>query len=259
MTLMTIKSLYMVVIIYKSITNKTTNFSGALIEQNDNCVSIYFYINNFGKLQTSKPRINNISDDNMLSIIKENNETSAKNNEADILQTPVGSASSYRLTALDVIEVEVFQEPELSKKFKVSSQGTINYPLLGSVSVTNLTVMETEAKITKLLGENYLVDPRVNVIISSTASRRVNIFGEVKQPGTFSISTDEPFTLLATLSKAGGFTDIADIKKVRIVRRKLGEEEIIRINVNDLINGRKGIKDIPLMNGDIITVPETWL
>ena len=209
--------------------------------------------------RTSKSRLNNISDEEMLSIIQGGNETSITNNVTEILPPPFNSSDSYRLTALDVIDIEVFQEPELSKKFKVSPQGTINYPLLGAVSVTNLTVMETEAKITKLLGENYLVDPRVNVIVSSTASRRVNIFGEVKKPGTFSISPDEPFTLLATLSKAGGFTDIADIKRVRIVRRKFGEEEIIKVNVNDVINGKKGIKDIPLENGDIITVPETWL
>jgi len=209
--------------------------------------------------KSSKSRLNNISEEEMLSIINGNNQTSATNNVADILPEQFNSSDSYRLTALDVIDVEVFQEPELSKKFKVSPQGTINFPLLGSVSVTNLTVMETETKLTNLLAENYLVDPRVNVIVSSTASRRVNIFGEVKKPGTFSISPDEPFTLLASLSKAGGFTDIADIRKVKIVRRKLGKEEIININVRDLIQGKRGIKDIPLENGDIITVPETWL
>lgn len=213
----------------------------------------------FSGCKTSEPRINNLSDESILAIIEEKNETSKTNHDKDNLPPPVGSLVSYRLTALDVIEVEVFQEPELSKKFKVSAQGTINYPLLGAVSVTNLTILETEAKISKLLEENYLVEPRVNVIVSSTASRRVNIFGEVKKPGTFSISTDEPFTLLATLSKAGGFTDIADIKKIRIVRQNSDKEEIIKINVYDLINGRKGIKDIPLINGDIITVPETWL
>jgi polysaccharide export outer membrane protein len=210
----------------------------------------------FTGCRTAGPRLNKISDKKILKILETDNKTKAEILENEKAKT---SAGSYRLTALDVIEVEVFQEPELSKKFKISPQGSINYPLLGAVIVTNLTVMEAEAKITKLLGENYLVDPRVNVIVSSTASRRVNIFGEVKRPGTFSISTDEPFTLLATLSKAGGFTDIADIKKVRIVRRTAGEEEIIKINVNDVINGRKGIQDIPLHNGDIITVPETWL
>jgi protein involved in polysaccharide export with SLBB domain len=197
--------------------------------------------------RTSKPaRINNMSEAELLDIVKQED-----------LKTTEGR--TYRLTSLDVIEVEVFQEPELSKKFKISPLGTINYPLLGAVSVENLTVSEAEAKITKLLAENYLVDPRVNVIVSSTANRRVNIFGEVKKPGTFSISTDEPFSLLATLSKAGGFTDIADIKKVRIVRRQSGEETIIKVNVADLINGKNDEKDIPLMNGDIITVPETWL
>ena len=187
-----------------------------------------------------------MSEEELLNIVKQED-----------LKTTEGR--TYRLTSLDVIDVEVFQEPELSKKFKISPLGTINYPLLGAVSVESLTVSEAETKITKLLEENYLVDPRVNVIVSSTANRRVNIFGEVKKPGTFSISTDEPFSLLATLSKAGGFTDIADIKKVRIVRRQSGEEKIIKVNVADLINGKNGEKDIPLMNGDIITVPETWL
>ncbi len=209
--------------------------------------------------KSSTSRLNNISEEEILSILNAENKTSSTNNVTDILPLQFNSSDSYRLTALDVIDVEVFQEPELSKKFKVSPQGSINFPLLGSVSVTNLTVMETEAKLTKLLEENYLVDPRVNVIVSSTASRRVNIFGEVKKPGTYSISPDEPFTLLASLSKAGGFTNIADIRKVRIVRRKLGQEEIININVRDLIQGKRGIKDLPLENGDIITVPETWL
>lgn len=224
------------------------------------CILSIIIFTIFTGCKTSKPRLNSISDEKMLQLISEENTTNTVLNVStkDII-VPKTDIGTYRIAALDMLEIEVFQEPELSKQFKVTPNGTINYPLLGTVTVTNLTAQEAEAKITGLLAENYLVDPRVNVIVASTASRRVNIFGEVKKPGTYSISTDEPFTLLSTLSKAGGFTDIADIKKVRIVRRNGSSEKIIKVNVNNLINGKKGIKDIRLKNGDIITVPETWL
>lgn len=170
---------------------------------------------------------------------------------------PVKPVEDYRIHPKDDILIEVFGEPEISHVYHVSSEGFINHPLLKKVQLVGLTSIEAEEKLRKMLAQDYLVDPRVNLRIKSSLARRVIIFGEVENPGSYEVDHDQPMTLLRIISMAGGFTDLAAVGRVRILRDLDGEEKTMKIDVADLLKGRLDENDIELKPGDIITVPET--
>jgi polysaccharide export outer membrane protein len=139
---------------------------------------------------------------------------------------------------------------------RVSSQGNINYPLLGSVQVGGLTVSETETKLKEQLGRNFLVNPQVNVLIDRANSRRVFVLGQAKAPGAIEIQADEGLTVVQAIARAGGFTDIAATDRVNILRTgQDGTQLKIVVNVAAIIKGQS--KDFPLKPDDVVSVPET--
>jgi polysaccharide export outer membrane protein len=170
---------------------------------------------------------------------------------------PVKPVEDYRINPKDDILIEVFGEPEISRIYHVSSDGSINHPLLKKVELVGLTSVEAEEKLRKMLAQDYLVDPRVNLRIKSSLARRVIIFGEVENPGSYEVDHDQPMTLLRIISMAGGFTDLAAVSRVRVLRDIDGEDKTMKIDVADLLKGRLDETDIDLKPGDIITVPET--
>lgn len=163
----------------------------------------------------------------------------------------------YRIRPGDLLHVEVYQEPDISRDFRVRPEGTINHPLLGRIAVESHTAAEVEADLTERLGRDYLVNPRVLVTVVQTAERRVIVLGEVKSPGDYAIGTDEEITLLQAVARAGGFSDIAALDKVRIVRTVGDRESTIRVNVTEVLSGQGRARDIVLRPGDVIIVPQT--
>jgi len=164
--------------------------------------------------------------------------------------------SAYRVQVGDSVTIEVFQEPDISRMFTISSEGTINHPLLGKTEVTGLTIEEIESRIHDLLGADYLVDPRVIVSLSDWTGGPVVLFGEVKKPGAYSIPPGGNLTLLELIGQAGGFTEIASRNRVRIVRKRGDEEKTIKVKVSDLLK-RGDKEDVALEPGDVVTVPRT--
>jgi protein involved in polysaccharide export with SLBB domain len=162
----------------------------------------------------------------------------------------------YRIQPLDTIDISVFNEADLSVQKRVSPQGYINYPLLGSVQVSGLTVGETEAKLKDLLGRNILVNPQVTVIVNHASSRHLVILGQVKSPGSYDIG-DEGITLVQAIARAGGFTDVAASDRVSVIRSENGLEKKIIVNVAAIIKGSDRSKDLELKPDDVISVPET--
>ena len=167
-------------------------------------------------------------------------------------------ATDYRIQPLDSVRLDVFGEPDISGVFPVSAEGAVRHPLLGTVPIAGLTVAEAERQMLALLGEKYLVNPRVSVRVEHSTGRRITILGEIKKPGTYSLPPEQPLTLLGLVANAGGFTDIADTKRVRILR-DTGDsrDNTIRVNVNDLLKGRLDQTDVKLLPGDVIMVPES--
>ena len=167
------------------------------------------------------------------------------------------SVDVYRIRTGALVHIEVFKEPDISVVFSVSGEGTINHPLLGKVQIAGLSIAEVESRIIELLAADYLVDPIVTVTVSNVSLRPIMLFGEVRTPGSYDFEAGQHYTLLQVIAMAGGFTDIAARDRVRIVRVIDGQEQAIKVSVNDLLHGRNGVSDIDLRAGDVVTVPET--
>lgn len=163
---------------------------------------------------------------------------------------------TYRMHPGDSIRLEVFREPDISGVFPLSESGTIQHPLLGKVSLEGLNVEQAQATILDLLAARYLVDPKVVVTLERWAQRPVIVFGEVRSPGSYDIPPGERIHLLQLVARAGGFTDIASVDRVRVVRARDGAEETLRVRVSKLLKGG-GAGDFELQPGDVVIVPRT--
>lgn len=172
------------------------------------------------------------------------------------INRPASVQNDYRIQPLDTIDISVFNEADLSVQRRVSPQGYVTYPLLGSVQVGGLTVGETEIKLKDLLGRNYLVNPQVTVLVNHANSRRLVILGQVKSPGSYDIG-DEGITLVQAIARAGGFTDVAATDRVIVIRSEKGAETKIVVNVAAIIKGGDRSKDLELKPDDVVSVPET--
>jgi polysaccharide export outer membrane protein len=163
----------------------------------------------------------------------------------------------HRIQPQDTLQITVFNELDLSLKATVSPQGTINYPLLGSVDVGGLTVLEAEKKMMELLGHDYLVRPFVAVTVERAAVPRVFLLGQVKTPGSLEIPADENLTLVQAISRAGGFTDLAASNRVTIIRSENGRQQKMVVNVAAIIKGGNLSEDVVLKPDDVVSVPQS--
>lgn len=159
------------------------------------------------------------------------------------------SSSAYKIGSMDVLDISVFQVPELSKTVQVDADGTINLPLVGKIRAAGLTPGEVEHDLTKQLGRNYLQSPQVNVYIKEYNSQRVTVDGAVKRPGVYPLRGQA--TLLQVIATAEGFTDTAD-STVAIFRMENGARSAAKFNVGDIRSG--SAKDPEIRKGDVVVV-----
>jgi polysaccharide export outer membrane protein len=153
----------------------------------------------------------------------------------------------------DVFMVRVYGEDELSGDHQVAPDGTINFPLLGSVQVNGLEPTAVATKISALLKERDIMrDPHVSVYVEKYVSKRVSVVGAVANPGAFKL---EPgMTVVQAISMAGGFSSLADRDGTVVTRRVNGETVRYRVPVAKVAKGQA--EDIEVAAGDIIFVPE---
>lgn len=154
----------------------------------------------------------------------------------------------YRIGKNDLLEISVYQEPDLYKTVRVSEQGMISFPLIGNISVVGMAVKDLQDKLTELLERDYLVNPQVSVFIKEYS--KVSVLGEVGRPGAYELKSG--LTAIEAIALAGGFKDSADEAKVMLSREdKYGGKESIEIDTTDPSG-----KNIILRPGDVITVRE---
>jgi len=157
----------------------------------------------------------------------------------------------YRIGPSDLIEISVFQVPDLSKTVRVGAQGALTLPLIGRVEAGGLTAQQLEALIAKKLRESYLQDPQVSVFIKEYVSQRVTVEGSVNNPGVFPVSGKA--TLLQAIAMAGGLDKLADQNDIKLFRdRKDGTRETISFDLEPI---RKGEAPDPVLStSDVIVV-----
>jgi polysaccharide export outer membrane protein len=163
------------------------------------------------------------------------------------------TADESALTKLgpgDLIEVNVYNVPELTTKARVSNSGDVYLPLIDYVHVEGLTQEEAQTVIEKRLSDGGFVrSPHVTIFVDEAASQGVTLLGEVGKPGIYPDVVDHK--LYEVISEAGGFTASAS-RKIAIIRRN--QPEPIRIDLpRNLADDLSGNVDI--LPGDTITVP----
>ena len=166
--------------------------------------------------------------------------------------------TDYSVQPEDILEITVYEQPDLDVKARVTSKGEIAFPLLGKVEVVGLTISEVEDLITELLAADYLVNPQVQVFISEYRVKQISVLGSVKTPGKYDMYAERETTVLQAIAMAGGFSNVASINNTRIIRNEDGEEKIIPIKVTDITTKGMKEKDVELKAGDIVYVPESF-
>lgn len=164
-----------------------------------------------------------------------------------------GRNSGYRIGPRDLIEVRVFETQELNGSLRVSEDGQVNLPLVGSVTVAGLTETEAAQRIKGVLEQKALQRASVSVQVQEFRSRPISVIGSVRQPGNLAFAGR--WTLLEALTAAGGLSD-SHGALIHVLRRsENGLSDQVSIRVDDLFVRADPRVNIPIVPGDLINVP----
>lgn len=165
--------------------------------------------------------------------------------------------SDYKLTANDLLDFRVFQEPELDAVIRLSGDGTASFPLVGNVSIGGKTVGEAVEILRARYKDGYLVSPQVSLTVRTYAKQRFTVLGQVQKPGAYEMQGTEAVSLLQAIGLAGGYTRIADPANITVKRRESdGKERVIRFNAKRMAKGGDDASFM-LKAGDVVTVGES--
>lgn len=208
-------------------------------------------------------------------------QTSKQTNDKifQLAQSKATALSEIPIGFGDIIHIDVFDVPELTREVRVSETGDISLPLIpGRIHVAGLTTFELEAKLENLLVENGLVShPQVSVFVKEQNSQPVSIMGAVARPMVMQIV--RPTTLLEALANAGGITDDAGAF-VMVTRGGLNANPAAmtappakgggaddadangvteKIRLSDLLVSGDPTFNVPVYGGDVISVPRSGM
>jgi protein involved in polysaccharide export with SLBB domain len=152
---------------------------------------------------------------------------------------------AHKIEAGDLLEISVYENPDLTTEVRIPNDGYIPFPLLGNIPVTGMTVLELDSMITRDLEERYIYNPLVTVVVKEYKHRNIYVTGEVKKPGGYPYETG--LTVRKAISLAGGFTEKAAKGKITVTRIINGYERSFPIELDDEIQEE-----------DIITIPRSF-
>jgi polysaccharide export protein EpsE len=179
-------------------------------------------------------------------------------------QPTPGPEQDYIVGAQDLLTISVFEEPQLSGRFRVDNDGTFTFPFIGRVQAGGQTLRAIEDRLTKALAAGYLKNPQVNVEVDQYKSQSVFVIGEVRLPGKYPLAGN--MSLIEALAQAGSMTSTAS-NEVLIVhpkeRRTTGPimpddtsgADVVRVNIRDLQSGKLA-HNVEIKDGDTIFVPK---
>lgn len=160
----------------------------------------------------------------------------------------------YTIGPGDVLEISVWQHPELDRIVTVRPDGRMSFSLIGDVNANGLTPAKLDEVITRSLSE-YVQKPEVTVVVTSIKSNQIIILGQVTRPGAYPM--EESLTVLEAVAIAGGYTESAGLSRVTITRRSRAKNpKVIKVNLKKVIaEGDRG-RDVILEPGDVVHLPK---
>ena len=163
---------------------------------------------------------------------------------------PIGLPDDFVIGSQDIIQIEVWRDPEMSRKVAIRPDGRFNMPLIGEIQAAGLTPKRLEDTLTEAMKE-YLNAPEVTVSVMQVNSRSYTVAGDVKRPGPYPLV--KAVTIFEALNLAGGGGDYyAKMDEVIVMRGK----ERLKFNYDDYVKGKNLDKNpnFDIQNGDTILV-----
>ncbi len=144
----------------------------------------------------------------------------------------------HRLVPGDIVQIQVFQEPELDREVRVAHDGGITLPLVGRIAAAGLKLEELEEQLRARFADGFLVSPQVNAAVVRFQPRTVNVLGAVNSPQAIEYPPGQTLTLIDAISRAGGFNRLADRRRVRLTRPDPAGASTIRVvDADELLTG----------------------
>lgn len=172
---------------------------------------------------------------------------------ADASTAPKPHDDSFVIGNDDVLAINVWKEPDVSRSIPVRSDGKISLPLVGEVQATGRTPLKLEQDIAARL-KSYIAEPEVTVIVQQINSQKFNILGMVNRPGSYPINNSA--TVLDAIALAGGFRDFSKQKAIYILRQNAdGTQTRLPFNYKEVVKGQNLAQNIKLQPRDTIVVP----
>lgn len=162
-------------------------------------------------------------------------------------------ASGYIIGATDLLNITVFQVPDLSvEEARVDASGSIQMPLIGSLDAAGRTPERLARQIEEQLAENFLQNPQVSVTVSEAASQKVTVDGAVTKPGVYVMRGQT--SLLQAVAMAEGPTEIANLNSVAVFRETAAGRMVALFDLEAI---REGQAQDPVLRGDDVVVVDT--
>lgn len=175
---------------------------------------------------------------------------------AEPRSTIAQASATIKIGPGDLLEITVFDVPEMTQQVRVGADGKAELELIGDTALAGLTATEAARAIAReLRDQKFLLQPQVNVLIKEFASQGVSVVGEVQHPGVFQVLG--PRSLLDLISMAGGLTNAADTR-ITIKRRSGAEDKLVTKLQNDDADTSVS-NDVQIYPGDLVVVPRAGI
>jgi polysaccharide export outer membrane protein len=168
------------------------------------------------------------------------------------------TATDYIIGAGDVININVWRNPEVSLSVPVRPDGKITTPLVEDLQAAGKTSTALARDVEKALAK-YIQQPVVTVIVTSFVGpyeQQIRVIGEAARPQA--LAYRQGMSLMDVLIAVGGITDFAAGNKAKIVRKMGGKQETLAVRLEDLLRGGDISANVAVMPGDILVIPESW-
>jgi polysaccharide export outer membrane protein len=162
-------------------------------------------------------------------------------------------SEDYLIGKGDILEIVVWNEPNLSRTVRVRPDGKISLPLVDDIQASQSTLLQLKKRITQVLSGYFDYSPSVYVILQENRSKKVYILGKVSAPGEYVL--EKKINVIQALAMARGFAEWADKQDIVIVRKTSNGLHLIDFDYDHLVNGKNMKQDISLQADDVIIVP----
>ncbi len=161
------------------------------------------------------------------------------------------ASPDYRMGPEDVLRISVWENKDLTLDLVVRPDGKVSMPLIQDVVAEGQTAMELANTIHQRLLV-FIKEPQVSVIVLQVNAPKYFVIGNVTKPGTYPLRSET--SILQALSLAGGFTQFASPRSIKLIRNTTGKQDVRKVNYNNLID-EGGEGNYILKSGDTIVVP----